>query len=334
MAKYALILAALCGFVITAVSGCFIIPFLRRLKAGQSIREDGPTWHKKKEGTPTMGGLCFILGSTLALGFAWIMLLAKMPEALSGSSGANMLLAMFAAFGFGAIGFADDYIKVVKKRNLGLRAWQKIVGQVFVTGALMGGLHATGALTTLVILPFFGAVDFGILYYPIAFLFIIFMVNAVNLTDGIDGLATSVTFVVMLGYLVLTSLLGYFHLSLWAAALAASCAGFLIWNFYPAKTFMGDTGSMFLGGAVTAMAFCMGRPELLLFLGFIYICEAGSVVIQRAYFKATHGKRIFKMTPIHHSFEMSGWSEVKIDYTFAGVALCFVLLGILFVYIN
>lgn len=334
MAKYALIIAAVCGFLITAASGCVIVPFLHRLKAGQSIKEIGPTWHKKKEGTPTMGGLCFILGSTLALGFAWVFVIFKAPGALSGSSGPNMLLAMFAAFAFGAVGFWDDYIKVVCKRNLGLRAMQKIILQVAITAALMGGLAVTGSLTTVVVLPFIGTVDLGIAYYPMAFLLIIFMVNAVNLTDGIDGLATSVTFVVMLGYLMLTSILGYFHLSLWSAALAASCAGFLLWNFYPAKTFMGDTGSMFLGGAVASIAFCMGRPELLFFLGFVYICDAGSVVLQVSYFKLTHGKRIFKMTPIHHSFELDGWSEVKIDYVFSAVAFCFVLLGLLFVYVN
>ncbi len=334
MVKYALGLAAICGFLITAAAGSVIVPFLRRLKAGQSIKEIGPTWHKKKEGTPTMGGLCFILGSTVALGLAWGLVAFKQPDALAGNATHNMLLAMFSAFAFGAVGFWDDYVKVVKKRNLGLKAWQKIVLQVAITAALMGGLAVTGTLTTVVVLPFIGTVDLGIAFYPIAFLLIIFMVNAVNLTDGIDGLATSITFVVMLGYLVLTSLLGFFHLSLWATALAGSCAGFLLWNFYPAKTFMGDTGSMFLGGAVTALAFCMGRPELLFFMGFVYICEAGSVVIQVTYFKLTHGKRIFKMTPIHHSFELSGWSEVKIDYVFSAVALCFVLLGILFVYVN
>ena len=334
MAKIALVLAAACGFLITAASGCVIVPFLQRLKAGQSIKEIGPTWHKKKEGTPTMGGLCFILGSTLALGIAWGVTVFKTPDALTANATHNMLLAMFAAFAFGAVGFVDDYVKVVKKRNLGLKARQKIVLQVVITAAFLAGLALNGTLTTVVILPFVGAVDLGILFYPIAFLLIIFMVNAVNLTDGIDGLATSVTFVVMLGYLVLTSLLGFFHLSMWATALAGSCIGFLLWNFYPAKTFMGDTGSMFLGGAVTALAFCMGRPELLFFMGFVYICEAGSVVIQVTYFKLTHGKRIFKMTPIHHSFELDGWSEVKIDYVFSAVALCFVLLGLLFVYVS
>lgn len=334
MASYALILAAIAGFAISAASGCFIVPFLKRLHYGQTIKEIGPTWHKKKQGTPTMGGLCFILGSTLGLGFAWFSLLFNLPEVLEGSSGGGMLLCVATAFAFGLVGFLDDFIKVALKRNLGLRAWQKLVMQLLIATCFILGLKVTGCFTSLIILPFFGMVDLGPLYYPIAILFILFMVNAVNLTDGIDGLATSVTFVVMLGYMVLTSFLGFFHLSLYASALAAACAGFLLWNFYPAKTFMGDTGSMFLGGAVTAMAFCMGRPELLLFFGFVYICEAGSVVIQVTYFKLTHGKRIFKMTPIHHSFELSGWSEVRIDFTFAFVALTFVLLGLLFVYLN
>ncbi len=334
MASYALILAAIGGFAISAVSGCFFVPFLRRLHFGQTIRESGPTWHKKKQGTPTMGGFCFIFGSTLGLGFAWFSLLFTLPEALKGSSGAGMLLCMFTAFAFGLVGFLDDFVKVALKRNLGLRAWQKLVMQLLISTCFILGLKVTGSFTTLIILPFIGPVNLGPAYYPLAILFIIFMVNAVNLTDGIDGLATSVTFVVMLGYMALTSFLGFFHLSLYASALAAACAGFLLWNFYPAKTFMGDTGSMFLGGAVTAMAFCMGRPELLFFMGFVYICEAASVIIQRAYFKITHGKRIFKMTPIHHSFELSGWSEVKIDFTFAFAALVFVLLGVLFVYVN
>ena len=176
-----------------------------------------------------------------------------------------------------------------------------------------------------------GFVDLGILFYPIAFLLIIFMVNAVNLTDGIDGLASSVTFVVMLAYVIAAGVLNYFHLAVYAAAVAGGCAGFLLWNFHPAKVFMGDTGSMYLGGAVTALAFCMSRPELLLFFGFIYICEAGSVVIQVSYFKATHGKRIFKMTPIHHSFEMDGWSEEKIVASFSLVAAAAAALGLVFI---
>ena len=331
MARYALALAAAVAFLVTAVSGLFVVPYLRRLHYGQTIRESGPTWHKNKQGTPTMGGLCFILGSMLGLGAAWAMLSAEAPDLMQPQTALNVLLALFTSLLYSLVGFLDDYIKVVKKRNLGLRAGQKIVMQVLITLSFMVGLRITGSLTTAVVLPIFGFVDLGLFYYPIAFLFLIFMVNAVNLTDGIDGLATSVTFVEMLAYIVIAGVLGYFQLSILAAALAGGCAGFLLWNFHPAKTFMGDTGSMYLGGAVATLAFCMGRPELLFFLGFVYICEAGSVVLQVGYFKLTHGKRIFKMTPIHHSFEMDGWSEEKIVTAFSGVALAFALLGLLFV---
>ncbi len=331
MARYALALAAAVAFLVTAVSGMFLVPYLHKLHYGQTIRESGPTWHKGKQGTPTMGGLCFILGSMLGLGAAWAMLSAEAPDLMQTQTVLNVLLALFTSLLYSLVGFLDDYIKVVKKRNLGLRAGQKIVMQVLITLSFMVGLHITGAFTTAVVLPVFGFVDLGLFYYPIAFLFIIFMVNAVNLTDGIDGLASSVTFVEMLAYIVIAGVLGYFQLSVLAAALAGGCAGFLLWNFHPAKTFMGDTGSMYLGGAVTTLAFCMGRPELLLFLGFVYICEAGSVVLQVGYFKLTHGKRIFKMTPIHHTFEMDGWSEEKIVTAFSGVALAFALLGLLFV---
>ncbi|MBQ5755527.1 MAG: phospho-N-acetylmuramoyl-pentapeptide-transferase, partial [Oscillospiraceae bacterium] len=289
---------------------------------------------QSKQGTPTMGGLCFILGSMVGLGAAWAMLSGRASDMMQPAMAWNVLLALFTSLMYSLVGFLDDYIKVVKKRNLGLLAGQKIIMQVLITVSFMVGLHMTGALTTAVVLPVFGFVDLGLFYYPIAFLFIIFMVNAVNLTDGIDGLATGVTFVEMLAYVVIAGVLGFFHLSVFAAALAGGCAGFLLWNFHPAKTFMGDTGSMYLGGVVTTLAFCMGRPELLLFLGFVYICEAGSVVIQVTYFKLTHGKRIFKMTPIHHSFEMDGWSEEKIVFSFSGVALAFAVLAFLFVYIS
>ena len=255
--------AAVGGFAITAVAGKFMIPALHRLHFGQTIREEGPTWHSKKNGTPTMGGLCFILGILATLGIV--------------------------------------------------------------------GLHSLGLLTTQVQFPIFGLVDMGLLYYPIAFFGIIFLVNAVNLTDGLDGLCTGVTFVSMIGYLLAGSLLGFVHVSLIAAATAGACAGFLVWNFYPAKVFMGDTGSMFFGGIVTALAFVMQRPELVLFFGIVYIWDAMTVVIQRTYFKATHGKRIFRMTPIHHAFEMRGWREVKIDGFFALIAVIGVAMGIFYI---
>ena len=332
MARYALIWAAVFGFAISAVSGIFMVPFLKRLKFGQTIKEIGPTWHNKKQGTPTMGGLCFILGSTVAVLAAYVLIHISSPEYASGPESRAALIAMFSAFGFGAIGFIDDFIKVVKKRNLGLRASQKIIGQLVVTTVFLVALYMNGTLTTYVTLPFFGFVDLGIFFYPISYILIIGIVNAVNLTDGIDGLCSCITFVCMLGFLVLTSLLGQFNLSIIASALAGAVAGFLIWNFYPAKTFMGDTGSMFLGGAVAGLAYAMGRPEILFFLGAVYIWEAATVVIQVTYFKITHGKRLFKMTPIHHAFEMRGWSEVKIDGVFSLIETAAVLLGLLFAY--
>lgn len=332
MARYALILAAACGFVIAAVSGIFIVPFLRKLHFGQTIKEIGPTWHNSKQGTPTMGGLCFILGSVMAVVFALLSLMNSTPELLGGVKSQNLYLSIFAAFGFGLIGFLDDFIKVIKKRNLGLRAWQKIVGQLVVTTVFLTGLQLNGTLSTVITLPFFGMVNLGLLFYPLSYILIIGIVNAVNLTDGIDGLCSCVTFVAMLGFLTLASFVGEFNLSIFAAALAGALAGFLIWNFYPAKTFMGDTGSMFLGGAVAGLAYSMGRPEILFFFGAVYIWEAATVVIQVTYFKLTHGKRIFKMTPIHHSFEMSGWSEIKIDAGFSFLATIFVALGLVFAY--
>ena len=329
--SYMLAAAAVGGFVITAVTCRLLIPALHRLHFGQTIREEGPTWHNKKSGTPTMGGLSFIFGILLTLGLVWGMFQGKAPDVLGPQQLAAGMMVLFLAFGSGLIGFLDDFIKVIKHRNLGLTALQKIVLQVAVTVGFMVGLHALGLLSTEVMLPVAGTVDFGILFYPIAFFGIIFLVNAVNLTDGLDGLCTGVTFVSMLGYLLAGSLLGFVHVSLIAAATAGACAGFLIWNFYPAKVFMGDTGSMFFGGLVTALAFIMDRPELVLFFGLVYIWDAITVVIQRVYFKLTHGKRIFRMTPIHHAFEMRGWREVKIDGFFALIAAVGAALGILYI---
>ena len=295
--SYLLAAGAVGGFAITAVAGKFMIPVLHRLHFGQTIREEGPTWHNKKNGTPTMGGLCFILGILATLGLTWAMFRPKLPDTLGLPQMQAVLLVLFLAFGSGLIGFLDDFIKVIRHRNLGLTEAQKMILQIALTFGFMLGLNSLGLLTTEVQLPIFGLVDMGLLYYPIAFFGIIFLVNAVNLTDGLDGL----------------------------------CTGFLVWNFYPAKVFMGDTGSMFFGGIVTALAFVMQRPELVLFFGIVYIWDAMTVVIQRAYFKATHGKRIFRMTPIHHAFEMRGWREVKIDGFFALIAAIGVAMGMLYI---
>ena len=323
--------AAVGGFAVTAVTCWLLIPALHRLHFGQTIREEGPTWHNKKNGTPTMGGLGFIFGILVTLGLVWVIFHSRAPQVLGPQQLAAGMMVLFLAFGSGVIGFLDDFIKVVKHRNLGLTAPQKIVLQVAVTVGFLVGLHALGLLSTQVMLPVFGTVELGVFFYPIAFFGTIFMVNAVNLTDGLDGLCSCVTFVSMLGYLLAGSLLGFVHVSVIASAAAGACAGFLLWNFYPAKVFMGDTGSMFFGGLVTALAFVMDRPELVLFFGIVYIWDAITVVIQRLYFKATHGKRIFKMTPIHHAFEMRGWREVKIDGFFALLAAVGVAMGILYI---
>lgn len=337
MARYALLTAAGVALLLTAVAGLFLIPWLRKLHFGQTIKEIGPTWHAAKNGTPTMGGITFYMGILCGVLAGYTVLVFTLPQAFSdmfSPKSTALYIALISAFAFGFIGWLDDYIKVVKKRNLGLMARFKIVGQIIITTGLLGSLQMTGLLSTVVTLPFFGSVDFGYFFYPISYILIIGIVNAVNLTDGVDGLASSVTFLVMLGFLFIAGMLGHTTIALFAAAVAGGCAGFLAWNFYPAKTFMGDTGSMFLGGAVAATAYCMGRPELLLILGLLYICEALSVMLQVGYFKLTHGKRIFKMSPIHHHFEMCGWSEVKIVSVFSFFTFVCVVLACLYVYVS
>ncbi len=337
MEKYALLGAAFGALILTAASGLLIIPALHKLHFGQTIKEIGPTWHQKKSGTPTMGGLTFYLGILVGVSAGYALLAVSVPDLLKGSladSHISLLISVLTSYAFGLVGFADDYIKVVKKRNLGLKARYKIIAQTLITGAYLCSLQLNGTLSTAVQLPFFGTVEFGWAFYVLSFLLIIGMVNAVNLTDGIDGLASCVTFVVMMGFMFIASLLGNTTMAVFAAAVAGGCAGFLAWNFYPAKAFMGDTGSMFLGGAVVTAAYGLGRPELLLFLGVIYLIEAFSVMLQVGYFKLTHGKRIFKMSPIHHHFEMCGWSEIRIDCVFSFVALAGVVLGCVFVYLT
>lgn len=334
MARYAIAIAAGAGLLISALLGIVIIPLLRRLHFGQTINEIGPTWHEKKQGTPTFGGILFIVGSILGLLIGYFILQMYLPEYILQGQGQNIRLvtiSIVTSLLFALVGFIDDYIKVVKKRNLGLTEWPKIIMQSVITIAFLLVLHFNGRLSTAIVLPGAGYFDLGIFFYPLAFLLIVGMVNAVNLTDGIDGLATSVTICVMIGFIIITNMFTQYELSLWAAALAGACLGFLFWNFYPAKVFMGDTGSMFLGGAVVSIAFCMGTPEILIILGLVYLLEALSVMIQVGYFKATHGKRLFKMTPIHHHFEMSGWSEIKIDIIFSAATLVCVVLTVLYV---
>lgn len=329
--RFALAASAFIALVLTAASGFALVPLLRRLHYGQPIRTDGPAWHAKKQGTPTMGGIMFVLGVVVAVGASFALLATQLPEILGPDwqlANRRMMIALGFAFVNGMIGFADDFLKVTRQRNQGLSAKAKLILQVLAATGFLVLLQRYDTLTTWVQLPWVGVVELGWLFYPLAYLLIVGMVNAVNLTDGLDGLASSVTFVVMLGMMAACSLLTWYGLGLLAAAVAGGCAGFLLWNFHPARVFMGDTGSMFLGGAVTALAFCMNRPELLLMVGIVYILEALSVMIQVVFFKLTHGRRLFKMTPLHHHFELCGWGEVPIVALFTAVAALGTGLGV------
>ena len=320
-------LAIVIAAVITGLLGYFMVPFLHKIKFGQTIREVGPSWHKNKQGTPTMGGLMFIIGSSVAaiicIAFLWLN---------GGAETQLMLVKVMAgalmAVGFGIVGFLDDYISIKKHRNLGLTEIQKLILQFIIVGAYLLSVALAGG-TTETVIPFLGSVDLGFFYYILAAVFIVGMVNAVNFTDGIDGLNTSVTLVVALVFSVIAMLLNRVGLSLYAAAIVGAMIGFLFWNANPAKVFMGDTGSLFLGGAVCALAFGVDMPILLILIGIIYIVEILSVVLQVTYFKISHGKRIFKMAPIHHHFEMCGWNENKICFVFSGVTLLAGIIGVL-----
>lgn len=320
------VFGAVAGFAITLLLGFWGVPFLRRLKFGQTILDIGPAWHKSKQGTPTMGGILIIMGCFAATALAFIAAVA------AGSNVKNEMYDSFRitsfaagiglALGMGLIGFIDDYIKVVKKRNLGLTARQKTFMQLLVAAAYLLSLKLGGMDSTW--LPFWGDVDVihgvGLLFWPVALFFIYGFVNAVNLTDGIDGLASSVTLVVAAFFMLAAGICNFYATNLLAACLAGSCIGFLCWNAHPAKVFMGDTGSLFLGGMVVALSFGVGRPVLLIFAGAVYLIEALSVMLQVTYYKKTR-KRLFKMAPLHHHFEMSGWSEEKIVLVFSGVTL-------------
>ena len=317
------LIAAAASFLLTLLIGRFLIPELRKLKAGQSIREDGPTWHAAKEGTPTMGGIMFIIGTGVA---AFVLGWERM---LSGDF-AHLYVYLFALC-FGLIGFVDDYRKIRQHQNEGLTAKQKFILQLAAAIVFLCLMRYEGLLTNRVYVPFFN-VSFTvnwIVYLVFAAFVIVGAVNAVNLTDGIDGLAASVTTVVAVFFLAAALLWKYTTLSLFSAALAGGLAAFFCYNHHPAKVFMGDTGSLFLGGAVAALGFAFDMPLILIPVGIIYIAETVSDIIQVAYFKATHGKRFFKMAPLHHHLELSGWSEAKLVAVFSGITLVFCALAYL-----
>jgi phospho-N-acetylmuramoyl-pentapeptide-transferase len=277
-----------------------------------------------------MGGFMFILGSIAACGVGYALYRFVNADVLIPyNTGLYKLIAgiVFALLNM-LIGFSDDYIKAVKKQNLGLTAKQKMAGQLLIAALYLAVLHFGGATSTILQIPFLGQLDIGLLYYPFAMFVIVGTVNAVNLTDGIDGLCSSVTFVAAIGMMIVATIMGVTEMNLLAGALAGGCLGFLCWNFHPAKVFMGDTGSLFLGGLVCALAFGVRFPVLLLFVGIIYIVETMSVILQVISFQST-GKRIFKMSPIHHHYEMSGWSEEKIVAVFSAVTAIGCVIAIL-----
>lgn len=332
----AILLAIVLSFLIAFLPGFAVIPWLRRLKFGQTILDIGPAWHKSKQGLPTMGGMLFIFSTLFS--FAAVCVtdyllggsLFTSGSAVTDSVKIKLIGGILMAVGFGLVGFADDYIKVVKKRNLGLTIMQKSVAQILLMLAYLGALYMSG--NTYMSIPFVGNVDMGFFFWIFGMAVIYATVNAVNFTDGIDGLCGSVTAIAAIAFIIASVLKGMFGVSLLAGALLGGLLGYLIWNWYPAKVMMGDTGALFLGGLVVALAYAIDCPLIILFFGIVYVMEFLSDVIQIGYFKATHGKRIFKMAPIHHHFEMCGWKEKKIVVVFSFINLLGSAVGVALLY--
>ncbi|MCI8686854.1 MAG: phospho-N-acetylmuramoyl-pentapeptide-transferase [Lawsonibacter sp.] len=323
------ILSFIIAFGVAAIVGQLLIPLLRRLKAGQSIRTDGPTWHMSKQGTPTMGGIMFIL----AIGGACVA--AGWEELLAGNY--NHLYVFLFALIFGVIGMIDDVQKLRHHANEGLTAAQKFLLQLAAAIVFTILMREKGYLTPNLFIPFFNTVIPlpWVVYMVFAAFVMVGTVNAVNLTDGIDGLATGVTIPVALFYMAASAWFGKNDLAVLSAALAGGLAAFLLYNFHPAKVFMGDTGSLFLGGMVCGLAFALDIPLVLPIIGLVYVVEVLSDIIQIVYFKKTHGKRFFRMAPLHHHLEMGGWSETKLFCIFSGITLglcCLGFLGVMYRY--
>lgn len=292
------------SFLITMILGFIIIPMLKKFDVSQSIREDGPQSHLSKSGTPTMGGIIIFMSLLF-----YVM--------VAGELNTDMFILIFFTFGFGLIGFIDDYIIVVNKRNLGLKAYQKLIAQVVLAIILAVYHSSTSTMGTKLIVPFMDKVylDLGVFYIPFIVFVVVGTVNSVNLTDGLDGLASGITFIVLLFFAIIAFNLEMNSIKIFATTLAGACLGFLIYNAYPAKIFMGDTGSMALGGGVAAIAIMLNLPLILPIVGGIYFIETLSVIIQVLYFKIT-GKRFFLMSPLHHHYEHKGWKETKIVLVF------------------
>ena len=312
------ILAIIIAFAISALLCPIVIPFLHKLKFGQQVRDDGPQAHLKKQGTPTMGGL-IILTSIIITSIFYI---PRYPK---------IIPVLFVTVGFGIIGFLDDYIKIVMKRSEGLNPKQKLLGQIVITGIFGWYLMTSGQVNTSMLIPFTGGfdngwyLDLGILFLPALFIIVLGTDNGVNFTDGLDGLCTSVTILVAT-FFTIVAIGENMGISPITGAVVGSLLGFLLFNVYPAKVFMGDTGSLALGGFVAASAYMMQMPISIAIVGLIYLVEVLSVIIQVAYFKKTGGKRFFKMAPIHHHFELCGWSETRVVAVFSIITaiLCLV----------
>ncbi len=315
---------AVVTFVLTALISRILIPKLKSLKVGQKILDIGPRWHKNKEGTPTMGGIAFIIANIAV--FVAVVLISHFSGLVENVS--KLIICFAFALVNGVIGIIDDRAKIFKKQNQGLTAPQKYLLQLVSAGLFLFFMTLFGGMTTEVYIPFIGKTwDMGWFYYVFSLVLITGFVNSVNLTDGLDGLASSVTFVVGGFFAVAAFACSVFELSVISALVIGSVLGFLVYNFYPAKIFMGDTGSLYLGGMVVAMAYLLDSPMILFPVGIIYLAESFSVILQVIYFKLTHGKRLFKMAPIHHHFEKCGWSEIKVVFFFSLVTLVFCVLA-------
>ena len=308
------------GFLIVVILGPIFIPMLARFKFGQTVRDEGPQSHLAKNGTPTMGGVMMIVA----------ILITGLTRATISK---GLIVGLICIVGFGFVGFLDDFIKIKMKRSLGLKAYQKIILQFALALYIAYYQYSASPSATQLVIPFTNhIINLGIWYIPFMMIFIIGTVNAVNLTDGLDGLASGVTLIVSCFFVLFAVSISNSDVAILAAATAGACLGFLGFNSYPAKVFMGDTGSMALGGAVVAFATLTNSPLIIIIVGFIYLAEALSVMIQVTYFKLTNGKRIFKMAPLHHHFEQCGWPETRVVFVFWIVTVVLCWIGVLAVF--
>lgn len=328
-----LTLALVMAFITAVIVGRFYVPWLKKIKAGQEIKENGPTWHMSKSGTPTMGGVIFISACTLVcltVGF----------DSMRSGDFTHIFVLLFALV-FGVIGFLDDWEKLRKKQNLGLSAKAKFLLQLVAALVFVLLLRKMGYISTHLYIPFWNVTVYipEVIYFILAAFIIVGTVNAVNITDGVDGLASGTSIPVCLFFAAVSFLWGdkYMALGIFASALLGGLMAFLVYNFNPAKVFMGDTGSLFLGGAIAALAFAYDMPLILITLGIVYIIETLSDIIQVTYFKLTHGKRVFKMAPFHHHLEMGGWTgkkwkEKELFALFTSVSLVFAIISFIGIY--